>query len=101
MDNMSNPNKGTVRDPKVNKKMTICEMHRQLYKALSKSAAYTPEVDLLLHMAFDAGKKLATKLTQHAVKWEDFNVVREKLASTTLSQDEEIAWDDPRDSDGQ
>jgi hypothetical protein len=52
-------------------------------------------------MAFDAGKKLATKLTQHAVKWEDFNVVKEKLASTTLSQDEEIAWDDPRDSDGQ
>jgi hypothetical protein len=98
MDNMSNKIKGTVKDPKIAKKMTICEMHRQLYKVLSKSDAYTPEVDLLLHMAFDAGKKLATKLTQNAVKWEDFNVVKEKLSRTTLSQDEEIAWDDPRDS---
>jgi hypothetical protein len=91
-------NHGTVKGKKVAKKMTICEMHRQLYKNLEGTEAYTPEVDLLLHMAFDAGKKLATKLTQNAVKWEDFNVVKKKLSESTLFQDEEIAWDDPRDS---
>jgi predicted protein tyrosine phosphatase len=94
----TNPDKGTVRHSKIAKKMTICEMHRQLYKRLKGTDAYTPDVDLLLHMAFDAGKKLATKLTEHAVKWEDYKVVMEKLSKTKLSQDEEIAWDDPRDS---
>ena len=91
-------NHGTVKAHKTSKKMTICEMHRQLYKKLKATEAYTPEVDLLLHMAFDAGKKLATKLTENAVNWEDFEIVKKKLSESTLSQDEEIAWDDPRDS---
>tara|TARA_Y100000389_G_scaffold148937_1_gene148133 strand:- start:368 stop:667 length:300 start_codon:yes stop_codon:yes gene_type:complete len=94
----ANQDKGTVKDPKINsKKMTICEMHRQLYKRLKNTKAYTPDVDMLLNMAFDAGKKMAGKLTRHAVEWEDYSIVKEKLSKTTLDQDEEIAWDDPRD----
>ena len=94
----TDPDKGTVRDTKIAKKITICEMHRQLYKKLKGTKAYTPEVDMLLNMAFDAGKRMAGKLTRNAVEWEDYNVFKEKLSKTTLNQDEEIAWDDPRDS---
>jgi len=93
--------KGTVKDPKTAKRMTICEMHRQLYKLLHGTPAYTPGVDLLLHMAFDAGKRLATKLTQDAVPWEEFEAVRDKLTRTRLSQAEPIEWSDPRDQPGE
>lgn len=94
----TNKDKGTVRDTKVAKKMTICEMHRQLYKRLKNTKAYTPDVDMLLNMAFNAGKRMAGKLTRHAVEWQDHSIFEEKLSKTTLDQDEEIAWDDPRDS---
>jgi hypothetical protein len=92
-----NKDKGTVRDTKVAKKITICEMHRQLYKRLKDTKAYTPDVDMLLNMAFNAGKRMAEKLTRNAVEWEEYSKFEEKLSKTTLDQDEEIAWDDPRD----
>ena len=38
------------------------------------------------------------KLTRNAMEWDDFNTAMKRRPKTTLTQDEEIAWDDLRDS---
>ena len=88
-------NHGTVKANKTSNKMTICEMHRRIYKQIHDSPAYTPEVDYYLNLAFQTGKKITKRLRQQKMNWDDSKYHEMLLEDKTkLSQDEVIPWEE-------
>lgn len=76
------------------KKLTICEIHRQLYRTL-KDHHMTDDIRAKLEMAFLIGKKMHYRLAKYKFNWEE-DVFREELGkdTDTIDQDKPIVWQD-------
>ena len=57
-----------LEDPRVRKKRTICEAHRDIYRELQKENPDLQVVENLLREAFDYGVRMAMKLGEYAGK---------------------------------
>ena len=91
---MSNEEKGLY-DPKVAKKCTICEIHRQLYKILKDTPVMTDQIRFLLETAFATGKKMHYRLSKYKHNWtEDVYIKNLKEDFNKISQDKPIDWKD-------
>ena len=63
-------------------KLTICEVHRQLYRRLNGRVSQST-MDLL-KMAFDMGKKIDNKLRQYKAKYDEGWWGENRLAGGTI-----------------
>jgi len=64
----------SVKDKTINKKRSICEVHRQIYDAVNDAAISDEEKEKivdLLEEAYTYGKKMDLKLQQYKHNWSD------------------------------
>jgi len=82
-------------ESKVAKKLTICEIHRQLYKLLKDTPQMTDTVRFLLESGFVTGKKMHYRLSKYKLNWrEDVYIKNLKEDFDKISQDKPIEWKD-------
>ena len=80
-------------DDKVAKKLTICEVHRRLYKSLKDTDYMTDEIRFLLEQGFVIGKKMHYRLRKYKEGWTE-DVYQEQVNNDLdkITQDKPIEW---------
>ena len=78
-------------------KMTICEMHRQIYHKLKEGGKFE-DVEQLLLDAFNTAKKMSMKLRQYKRNYDDdWYLSVMEYNKTRLDQKEPILWENADD----
>jgi hypothetical protein len=79
----------------VNKKRTICEVHREIYDILCEDKEKNKLVIDLLEEAFIMGKKLNYKLRQYKSNYDDnwWEITKKKIVLEKLSKRKEYKND--------
>jgi hypothetical protein len=73
-------------------KVTICEMHRRIYRKLMNGGSFE-DVKYLLEDAFDVGKKLSWRLRQYKNNYDEtWYMDAKEYDKTRVDQEEEIPW---------